>query len=426
MSSPVLHIKDSYFFEVPKALHRSHRQDRSEFPDFWVALDDGYLGWEAKRYVKIASEEGVDIPDGHGLLETYPHWLHSHPGKPFLAFVQSQDWFVARSVELEQQTTLSKRARTQPDEAAAAKVRVDELRTWFEKYDDVQLKARDVAAYRSEAPAWSPEKLAGYNRALDGKILIPQPFGGTLRNLHEPMDGFCLSKFMIIQIVVALMMSLFFIRLANRMRQSDRPKGRWWNFLEMLLVFVRDDVGASAMGATDGRRFTPLLWGLFFFILGMNLMGMIPWVGAPTGAFGVTLGMAAVTFLAGLIMGTKKFGFVGYWLNLIPQMDLPIWIAVFIKPVIFVIELLGLAIRHLVLGIRLLANMVAGHLVLLAIMTMAFSVQGAMSSSWWITAPISVLGSTLFSILELFVAFLQAYVFTFLSALFIGASVHHH
>ena len=91
---------------------------------------------------------------------------------------------------------------------------------------------------------------------------------------------------------------------------------------------------------------------------------------------------------------------------------------------LFAIEVLGLFIKHAVLGVRLLANMVAGHLVLLAIMGLA--VAAAAAPMWPLTATISVVGSALFSLLELFVAFLQAYVFTFLSALFIGAAVHHH
>jgi F-type H+-transporting ATPase subunit a len=85
-----------------------------------------------------------------------------------------------------------------------------------------------------------------------------------------------------------------------------------------------------------------------------------------------------------------------------------------------------LFIRHGVLAIRLLANMVAGHLVLLGIMTLAFSAAGAVSGSWALTAVIAIVGSVLFNCLELFVALLQAYIFTFLSALFIGAAVHHH
>ena len=93
---------------------------------------------------------------------------------------------------------------------------------------------------------------------------------------------------------------------------------------------------------------------------------------------------------------------------------------------IVAIEILGMLITQGVLAGRLLANMVAGHVVLLGIMTLAFSVEGAMSNTWLITAPICVVGSTLISCLELFVAFLQAYIFTFLSALFIGAAIHHH
>jgi F-type H+-transporting ATPase subunit a len=100
--------------------------------------------------------------------------------------------------------------------------------------------------------------------------------------------------------------------------------------------------------------------------------------------------------------------------------------AIVLKPMLWVIEVLALLIKHAVLAIRLLANMFAGHIVLLGIMGLAFSWHGAVSGTWWVAAPIAVISSALFSVLELFVAFLQAYVFTFLSALFIGAAVHHH
>jgi F-type H+-transporting ATPase subunit a len=113
-------------------------------------------------------------------------------------------------------------------------------------------------------------------------------------------------------------------------------------------------------------------------------------------------------------------------------MSLALPLALVIKPMLLAIELLGFCIKHLVLAIRLLANMVAGHLVLLGVMGLAFGAVAALKFSvapdwqWWLTAVISVVASTLFSCLELFVAFLQAYIFTFLSALFIGAAIHHH
>jgi F-type H+-transporting ATPase subunit a len=191
-------------------------------------------------------------------------------------------------------------------------------------------------------------------------------------------------------------------------------------------------VAVPAIGKHDADRFTPLLWTMFMFVLGCNLCGMLPWVGAPTGAFGVTVGLALVTFATGVAFGMRRFGPIGFFKNQIPSMDLPLIMAVFIKPMLLVIELIGLCIKHAVLAIRLLANMVAGHLVLLGIMGLAFGATAAASFgphpdwTWWLTAVISVIGATMFSCLELFVAFLQAYIITFLSALFIGAAIHHH
>ena len=423
MSSPILHIKDCYFFEVPKFLWRSQRIDRGDFPDFWVALDEDYLQWEAERFLEDAKEVGLDL---HGsdeeLLEEYQHWVHAdhaHAGKPFATFIK---------------THLSSHAE---DEAVAKET--------LAKIDEVQAGVREVDEYRESAPAWEDAKIEGYNRALDGKILIPQPFG-QIKNLHEPADhfaikvplingqisvpragnGLAISKFMIVELVVAVIIAFIFIRLANRMRRVDRPRGRLWNLLETFLVFIRDQIARPAIGQKEGDFYVPLLWTIFLFIVGMNLMGMVPWVGAPTSAFAVTLGMALVTFFTGLIMGSIKFGPVGFWLNQVPSMDLPWYMAIVLKPVVWAIEVLGMLIKHTILGVRLLANMIAGHLVLLGIMTIAFSIEGAASDTWWIAAPAALIGSAIFSLLELFVAFLQAYIFTFLSALFIGAATHHH
>jgi len=279
------------------------------------------------------------------------------------------------------------------------------------------------------------EEIEAYNANLSGKILIPQPFGG-LRNLHEREPGwnnFCISKFLIIEVAVAIIIFALFRWLAAKMNTGERPRGRLWNLLEMILVFVREQIARPAIGDHDADRFVPLLWTIFTFILGCNLFGMVPGVGSPTGAWGVTMALALVTFGTVVLSGMRRFGVVGFFLNQIPHMDIPIAIAIVIKPFILAIELLGLLIKHAVLSIRLLANMVAGHLVILAIMGMAFGLsaavgfaQGSPGWQWGVTATIVVVGSALFSCLELMVAFLQAYIFTFLSALFIGASIHHH
>jgi F-type H+-transporting ATPase subunit a len=207
------------------------------------------------------------------------------------------------------------------------------------------------------------------------------------------------------------------------------PKGKIWNLLEVFLVFIRDQVAEPAIGHHDAHRFLPYLWTIFFFVLGCNLFGMVPWAGSPTGTFGVTLGLAVLTFWFVVQGSMARFGFFGFFKNLVPHMDLPLAMAIVIKPMLFVIEVVGLLIKHAVLGVRLLANMMAGHLVLLAIMGIAFSVEAVSSMEnwqWGIAAPIAILGAATLSLLELFVAFLQAYIFTFLSALFIGAALHEH
>ncbi|MFM9024346.1 MAG: F0F1 ATP synthase subunit A [Planctomycetaceae bacterium] len=289
---------------------------------------------------------------------------------------------------------------------------------------------------------------AVFKEAMDGKVLIPQPFG-ELHSLYAMKSGFGISKYMILELVVATVMVLLFTRLAARVRGGDPPRGRLTNMLESVVVFVRDQIArpaidshdhhdddhgheehghavAHAVPAHDGDRFVPLLLTLFFFVLGCNLLGMVPWAGSPTASFSVTLSLAAVTFLTVIVAGMLKFGVLGFFTNQVPSMDLPLPLAIVLKPMIFAIEMLGLCIKHLILAVRLLANMVAGHLVLLGIMGL-ISAAAAYSTGMWATVTgISVVSCTLFSLLELFVAFLQAYIFTFLSALFIGAAVHQH
>lgn len=281
--------------------------------------------------------------------------------------------------------------------------------------DDVPKFLRDAHPHAS---------LDEFNHDLNGKFLIPQPFG-TLKNLYTPDSGFCISRFMIIEVVVAVVLVLLFRRLAGVMqKQGDAPHGRFRNMLESLLLFVRDDIARPAIGH-GADKFVPILWTLFFFILTMNLLGLVPWVGTATGAFGTTLALASVTFFTGLIAGSKKFGVVGFWANMVPHMDLPAWLFP-LKIAIFLIELLGTFIKHAILGVRLLANMVAGHLVLFGILGIIVTSASETTGIWATATTISVIGSVLFCCLELFVALLQAYIFTFLSALFIGAATHHH
>jgi F-type H+-transporting ATPase subunit a len=300
------------------------------------------------------------------------------------------------------------------------------------------------------------EDVAVFSEAMNGKILIPQPFA-ELESLYAVKSGFGISKYMILEVVVAIGMFLLFTWLARRLASGDAPKGRLVNLFESMLLFIRDQIarpaiddphaahGGDAHGGDghahhadsgparhaaaavhEGDRFVPLLWTLFFFVLGCNLLGMVPWAGSPTASFSVTLALAGITFLTVVVAGMMKFGPIGFFTNQVPSMDLPLPLAILLKPMIFAIEMLGLCIKHLILAVRLLANMVAGHLVLLGIMGLITAAASYSLGLWVTVSGISVISCTLFSVLELFVAFLQAYIFTFLSALFIGASVHHH
>ena len=440
MASPVLHIKDAYYFEVPKLLWPSHRADRNDFPDVWVKLDPDFQLWEAQRlHEGLAGQPG--LPAWPALRDEYLHWRESHDnfGKPLDVMLEESDQQVRTdfAATVEEAELAGKAApsfeqyveQTSPANAwFSLRMQDDSFRnTWA----DIKTTAGSVEAYSAEASAWAPEKINAYNHALSGKILIPQPFG-ELRNMYEPESGFCISKFMVIELIVAAVLLLVFGWLGRKARSGAAPKGRVWNGLEIVLVYIRDNMARPAIGAHDGDHYVPLLWTLFMFVLACNLCGLLPWVGSPTASFGVTSGLALAIFATSVVSGMRRFGFFGFFANQVPSMTLALPLALVIKPMLLAIELLGFCIKHLVLAIRLLANMVAGHLVLLGVMGLAFGAVAALKFAaspdwqWWLTAVISIVASTLFSCLELFVAFLQAYIFTFLSALFIGAAIHHH
>jgi F-type H+-transporting ATPase subunit a len=250
-----------------------------------------------------------------------------------------------------------------------------------------------------------------------------------LDSLVEPLD-LRLTKFMVLEVVAAVLVATLFIWLAGRLSSGRPPRGRLWNLLEAMLLFLRNEVARPAIGKHDADRFLPFLWTVFFFILACNLLGMVPWMGSPTGALGATGALALVTFGVVVGSGTAKMGVVGFWTGQVPHMKLPLVLAIFLIPMIFAIEVLGLCIKHFVLSVRLLANMMAGHLVLTVLLAFVAAVGATVSSYFHPlflgVSMASILGATALSLLELFVAFLQAYIFTFLSALFIGMAVHPH
>ncbi len=184
-------------------------------------------------------------------------------------------------------------------------------------------------------------------------------------------------------------------------------------FLEIFILFVRDEIAIANMGEEHGKKFTPLLVTFFFFILIANLMGLIPMFSTATGNINVTAGLALITFFSTQIYGIREHGFFGYYKSLIPA-----GVPALLTPLMFIVEIMGLLAKHFALTIRLFANMIAGHIVLFAFLGLII-----MFKSYWVS-PVSVGFGVFDYFLEMLVALIQAYIFTILSALFIGMSVN--
>ncbi|MEW6751744.1 MAG: F0F1 ATP synthase subunit A [Candidatus Latescibacterota bacterium] len=184
------------------------------------------------------------------------------------------------------------------------------------------------------------------------------------------------------------------------------------NLFESLTVFVRDEIVLPSMGER-GKPYLPYLLTAFFFILTCNLSGLVPYVATPTGNISVTAGLALCTLALMFIAGIANNGPVGYVRSLVPH-GIPLWLL----PIMIVVELLSLFGRPFALCIRLFANMLAGHVIILSLIGMIFMFQTLA------VAPVSVSFSAGIYLLEIFVALIQAYIFTLLSALFIGMAAH--
>jgi F-type H+-transporting ATPase subunit a len=285
-----------------------------------------------------------------------------------------------------------------------------------------------------------------------------------------------LTKYMILELVAALLILAIYVPMARRLRDGSLPKGAWTNCFECLLTFVRSEIALPNLGPKDADRFVPFLWTIFLFILFNNLLGMIPVLGSPTASPWMTGGLAIIVFVtmhgaAVYTMGRQHIlhphghghghdghdnhhsdqaadehtskssvdpsqltlpaiasvGTVQYLKSLWLPIDVPI-LGPIIAGALWAIELFSTVIKCGVLAIRLFANMFAGHMVLITILTFIVTAGEAIhqigTPLWSFITVACVGGVVALSLLELFVAFLQAYVFTFLTALFMGMALH--
>ncbi|MGL4593556.1 MAG: F0F1 ATP synthase subunit A [Thermoguttaceae bacterium] len=244
-------------------------------------------------------------------------------------------------------------------------------------------------------------------------------------NIPDIFVNLGITKFVMIEMAVALVMVALFVPMARKMNTGKLLTGRFWQLIELLLVAMRDYVIVPSIGKKHATPYLPFLWSLFFFILFCNLAGIVPWAGSPTGSISVTVALASCTFAVVLYTGMKLHGGVGFWKGLVPHMDLPKPLGYILVPMLFGIEVLSLLIKHVVLSIRLMANMFAGHLTL-AVFLAFISMTAPVFVLWAPVTAGSIAMSVCINFLELFVAFLQAFIFTLLSSIYIGMSIHQH
>ena len=218
-----------------------------------------------------------------------------------------------------------------------------------------------------------------------------------------------------------MLMLVIFLSVAKsytNTRKGLAPKG-FQNAIEPIILLVRDDIAKASIGKKY-ERFMPFLLTIFFFILINNLMGLIPILpgGANvTGNIAVTLVLACMTFIITSVSANKA-----YWMHIIAMPGVPKPILLLLTP----IEILGVFLRPLVLMIRLFANITAGHIIILSFFCLIF-IFGEMNLGLGFGVSVMSIAFTVFmSVLELLVAFLQAYVFTLLSAVYFGSAMEEH
>lgn len=236
-------------------------------------------------------------------------------------------------------------------------------------------------------------------------------------NADMPLD-FSITKNVAALLFSFLLLTWMFISIANRYKKHpfEAPKGMQ-SFWEPLILFIRDDIAVPSLGKKKSMKYMPYLLTLFFFIFINNLLGLVPIFpgGANlTGNMAVTMVLALFTFVITTASANKN-----YWIHIINTPGVPWWLK-FPVPLMPIVEIVGVFTKPFVLMIRLFANIAAGHFVLLGFVSLIFIFGNLNVGLGYGISVVSVAFGVFLSALELLVAFIQAYVFTLLSALYFG------
>jgi F-type H+-transporting ATPase subunit a len=236
----------------------------------------------------------------------------------------------------------------------------------------------------------------------------------TLANSYAPAS-FTLTNYTFWLIIATVLVAVFFLVASRRL--SMVPKGIG-NLAEMGVSFVRDNICVDVMGP-EGAKYFPFIGTIFFFVLFNNLLGNIPPALPGTGTVGTTFVWGIIVFLVYNGIGIRKNGFWRYMGSFIPS-GTPGWL----KPFMFILEIVSHLLRPVTLGIRLFANMYAGHIMLGVFAIFCAVVLEQFTAVGLIVLPLSFLMQVVLRAFELFVAVLQAYIFSILTAVYIAGALH--
>lgn len=240
----------------------------------------------------------------------------------------------------------------------------------------------------------------------------------------EILVDFSITRHLLFIGFAIVILFLLFVPMAGKYRKgvgrTSAPRGLLQNMLETVVIYIRDEIARPNLGDKT-YKYLPYLLTVFFFILTCNLLGLIPFGATATANLTVTAVLALFTFFVTQFAGTKD-----YWMHILNPPGIP-W---FVKPILVPIEIMGLFTKPFALAVRLFANMTAGHLVILNLIGLIFIIGGISTTAGYGTSIPALFLTTCVYGLEVLVAFIQAYVFTILSALFIGMATaeheHHH
>ncbi|MBI9066677.1 MAG: F0F1 ATP synthase subunit A [Salinivirgaceae bacterium] len=226
----------------------------------------------------------------------------------------------------------------------------------------------------------------------------------------KPLD-LSITKNVASMMLSAILLLIVFIPMARKYKKGNGIPSGIQGFMEPIILFIKDDIAIPNIGEQQYKRFLPYLITVFFFIWFNNMLGLLPNGANLTGNIAVTMTLAFITMLITNLSGNKN-----YWKHVFATPGVPIWLA----PIMIPVELIGILSKPFALMIRLFANITAGHIIVLSLVSLIFIFK-----TIWIS-PVSIAFVLFMDVLELLVALLQAYIFTLLSALFIGLAVQEH